>query len=85
MSTATLGKYAMFKTFKVLKIIYLYPQRPMIEHVRLGVKGGLGEFGFTETLKHFFVPKIPEILISRKAYNYSRVLLYKYDLNVTSA
>ena len=34
-------------------------------------KMGVGEFGFTETLKHFFVLKIPEILIGQKVYNYS--------------
>ena len=41
----------------------------MTKQVRGG--GGVGEFGFTETLKHFFVLKIPEILIGRKVYNYS--------------
>ena len=63
----------------------IYLQRPMIKQVRMGGKGGVGEFGFTETLKHFFVLKIPEILIDRKVYNYSPRLLYKYDLYVTSA
>ena len=43
------------------------------------------EFWFTETLKHFFVLKIPEVLIDQKAYNYSPLFLYKYDLYVTSA
>ena len=47
----------------------------MIKQVRMGGKGGVGEFGFTETLKHFFVLKIPEILVSRKVYNYSPLLL----------
>ena len=46
----------------------------------MGGKGGVGDFGFTETLKHFYVLKIPEILIGRKVYNYSPLLLYKYDL-----
>ena len=57
----------------------------MIKQVRMGGKGGVGEFGFTETLTHFFVRKIPEILIGRKVYNYSPLLLYKYDLYVTLA
>ena len=58
----------------------------MIKQVRTGGKWGVGEFGFTqETLKHFFVLKISEILIGRKVYNYSPLLLYKYDLYVTSA
>ena len=57
----------------------------MIKQVSMGRKGGVGEIGFTGTLKHFFVPKIPEILIGRKVYNYSPLLLYKYDLYVTSA
>ena len=36
----------------------------MIKQVMIGGKGG-GEFGFTETLKHFFfVLKIQEILMS---------------------
>ena len=43
----------------------------MIKQVRMGGKGGVGEFGFTGTLKHFFVLKIPEILIVRKVYSYS--------------
>ena len=57
----------------------------MIKQVRMGGKGGVGEFGFTETLKHLFVHKIPDILIGQKVYNYSPLLLYKYDLYVTSA
>ena len=57
----------------------------MIKQVRMGGKGVVEEFGFTETLKHFFVLKIPEILIGRKVYNYSPLILYKYDLYVTSA
>ena len=57
----------------------------MIKQVRMGGKWSVGEFGFTETLKHFFVLKIPEVLIHRKVYNYSPLLLYKYDLYVTSA
>ena len=57
----------------------------MMKQVRMGGKGAVGEFGFTETLKHFFVLKILEILIGRKVYNYSPLLLYKYDLYVTSA
>ena len=57
----------------------------MTKQVRMGEKGGVGEFGFTEILKHFFVLKIPEILIGRKVYNYSPLLLYKYDVYVTSA
>ena len=57
----------------------------MIKQVRMGEKGGVGEFGFTETLKHFFVLKIPEILIGGKVYNYSPFLLYMYDLYITSA
>ena len=57
----------------------------MIKQVRMGGKGGVGQFGFTETLKHFFVLNIPEILIGPKVYNYSPLLLYKYDLYVTSA
>ena len=57
----------------------------MIQQVRMRGKGGVGEFGFIETLKHFFVLKIPEILIGRKVYNNSPLLRYKYDLYVTSA
>ena len=38
----------------------------MIKQVRMGGKGGVGEFGFTETSKHSFVLKISEILIDRK-------------------
>ena len=57
----------------------------MIKQVRMEEKGGVGEFGFTETLKYFFVLKIPEILIGRRVYNYSPLLLYKYDLYITSA
>ena len=58
----------------------------MIKQVRMGVgEGSGGEFEFTETLKHFFVLKIPEILIGLKIYNYSPLLLYKYDLYVTSS
>ena len=57
----------------------------MIKQVKMGEKGGVGEFGFTKTLKHVIVLKIPEILIGRKVYNYSPLLLYKYDLYVTSA
>ena len=41
----------------------------MIKQVRVGGKGVVGEFGFTETLKHFFVLKISEIVIGRKNYN----------------
>ena len=55
----------------------------MIKQVRMGKKEDVAEFGFTETLKHFFVLKIPEILIGRKVYNYSPLLLYKYDFYVT--
>ena len=55
----------------------------MIKQVRIREKGG--KFGFTKTLKHFFVLKIPEILIGQKVYNYSPLLLYKYDLYVTKA
>ena len=51
----------------------------------MGGKGGVGESGFTEKLKHVFVLKIPEILIGQKVYIYSPLLLYKYDLYVTSA
>ena len=40
-----------------------------------GKKGGVREFGLTETLKHFLVLKIPEILIGRKVYNYCPLLL----------
>ena len=36
---------------------------------------GGGEFWFTETLKHFFVLKIPEILIGQKVYSYSPLFL----------
>ena len=52
----------------------------MTKQVRMGGggKGDVGEFGFTETLKHFFVLKIPEILIGRKVYIYSSLLLDKY-------
>ena len=57
----------------------------MIKQVRMGGKGGVGESGFTAKLKHVFVLKIPEILIGWKVYNYSPLLLYKYDLYVTSA
>ena len=57
----------------------------MIKQARMGGKGGVGEPGFTETLKHVFVLKIPEILIAREVYIYSPLLLYKYDLYVTSA
>ena len=57
----------------------------MIKQVRMGGIGGVGELGFTETLKHFFALKIPEILIGQKVYNYSPLLLYKYDLYVASA
>ena len=57
----------------------------MIKQVRIGGKGVVGEFGFTETLKHFFVLRIPEILLSRKVCSYSPLLLYKYDSYVTSA
>ena len=54
----------------------------MIKQVRMGRKK---EFGFTETSEHFFILKIPEILIGQKVYNYSPLLLKKYDLYVTSA
>ena len=56
----------------------------MTKQVRMGGggKGDVGEFGFTETLKHFFVLRI---LIGRKVYIYSSLLLDKYDLYVTSA
>ena len=57
----------------------------MIKQVRIGGKVGGGVFGLTETLKHFFVLKIPEILIGRKVYKYRPLFLYKYDLYVTSA
>ena len=57
----------------------------MIKQVRMRGDRGLGELGFTETLKHFFVLKIPEILIGRKVYNYSPLLLYKYGLFIASA
>ena len=57
----------------------------MIKQVRMGGKGGVGEFGYTKTLKHLFVLKIPEILIGKKVYNYNPLLLYKYELYVTSA
>ena len=63
----------------------MYPQRPMIKQVRMRGKGGVGEFGFTEILKYFFVLKIPEIRIGGKVYNYKPLLLYKYDFYVTSA
>ena len=36
----------------------------MIKQMRMGGKGGVGESGFTETLKHVSVLKIPEILIA---------------------
>ena len=59
----------------------------MIKQVKIGGKGGTGGGGgvVTETLKHFFVFKIPEILIGLKVYNYSPLLLNKYDLYVTSS
>ena len=31
----------------------MYPQRPMIKQVRMGGKGGVRKFGFTEKLKLF--------------------------------
>ena len=57
----------------------------MTKQVRMGGKGGVGEFGFTETLKHFFVLEIQEILMGPKVHSYSPLLLYKYDVYVTSA
>ena len=35
-------------------------------------------------IKTFVVLKIQEILVGLKVYNYSRLLLYKYNLYVTS-
>ena len=58
-----------FKTFKSIEdnLPIIYPEIPMIKQVRMGVgEGSGGEFEFTETLKHFFVLKIPEILIGLK-------------------
>ena len=50
----------------------------MKKQVRMVGKGGVGEFGFKETLKTFFC--------SQNSRNSdSPLLLYKYDLYVTSA
>ena len=50
----------------------------MIKQERTAGKGGVGEFGFKETLKTFFC--------SQNSRNSdSPFLLYKYDLHVNSA
>ena len=46
------------------------------------LKKGGGEV--YRNIKTFFL-KIPEILIGLKVYNYSPLLLYKYDLYVTAS
>ena len=53
----------------------------MIKEVKKGGGGG----GVYRNIKTFFVLKIPEILVGLKVYNYSPLLLYKYDLYVTSS
>ena len=45
-------------------------------------KGGGGVY---RNIKTFFALKIPEILIGLKVYNYSPLLLYKYDLYVIAS
>ena len=44
-----------------------------------------GEGGVNRNIKTFFALKFPEILIGLKVYNYSPLLLYKYDLYVIAS
>ena len=44
-----------------------------------------GGGGVYRNIKTFFALKIPEILIGLKVYNYSPLLLYKYDLYVIAS